>query len=172
VADLIADLTHEFRRYKHLADKALAGLSDEAFFHRPGAVVNAPALIVKHLAGNLLSRWTDFLTSDGEKPTRNRDREFVLTAEDTRADLMAAWEYGWGTLFAALAGLSTADLDGTVTIRGEPHTVEQALVRGLSHAAYHVGQILYLARLLNPSADWLTIPPGASQDHRPGYLKT
>jgi uncharacterized damage-inducible protein DinB len=170
MADLIADLTHEFRRHKALADRALAGLTDEAYFRRPGEAVNPPALIVKHLAGNLRSRWTDFLTTDGDKPTRDRDGEFVLTGEDTRAALTAAWEAGWGALFAALAGLTDADLGQAVTIRGEPHTVRQALVRGLTHAAYHTGQLLYLARLLNPGGDWLTIPPGGSRAHRPGYL--
>jgi hypothetical protein len=171
--DLIADVTHEFRKHKGYADKALAGLADEAYFHRPGEHVNPIALIIKHLAGNLLSRWTDFLTTDGEKPTRDRDNEFVLTPADTRASLTAAWERGWRVLFDTLSGLSDADLGKTVLIRGEPHRVQQALLRGLDHTAYHVGQILYLARLLNPGAEWLTIPPGASRTHRPagGYLK-
>jgi hypothetical protein len=173
MSDLIADVTHEFRKHKGYADKALAGLSDEAYVRRPGAAVNPVALIVKHLAGNLLSRWTDFLTTDGEKPSRDRDNEFVLTPADTRASLTAAWERGWQALFDALAGLTDADLGKTVPIRGEPHRVQQAILRGLDHAAYHVGQILYLARLLNPGGEWLTIPPGASRTHRPagGYLK-
>jgi uncharacterized damage-inducible protein DinB len=170
VADLIADVTHEFRRHKDIADKALAGLTDEAYFRRPGEAVNPVALIVKHLAGNLRSRWTDFLTTDGEKPDRDRDGEFTLTERDTRAALTAAWEAGWGALVAALAGLTDADLEQTVTIRGEPHRVRQALLRGLTHAAWHTGQILYVARLLNPGGEWLTIAPGASRQHRPGYL--
>ena len=94
--DLIPDVTHEFRKHKGYVDKALAGLSDEAYFHRPGEQVNSIALIVKHLAGNLLSRWTNFLTTDGDKPTRDRDNEFVLTPTDTRESLTAAWERSRG----------------------------------------------------------------------------
>ncbi len=126
----LADLDHEFRRHKRLADQAMAALDDAAFFHRPTADVNPIALIVKHLAGNLLSRWTDFLTTDGEKPTRDRDREFVLTEHDTRAALRDAWERGWQALLATLGTLRDGDLDRTVAIRGEPHTVRQALSRG------------------------------------------
>ena len=169
--DLLADLAREFRRHKGLADRALAQLDDRDFFRRPAEHVNPPALIVKHLAGNLASRWTDFLTSDGDKPTRDRDAEFTLTEQDTRASLLAAWERGWQALFDTLAGLSDADFGKTVTIRGEPHTVYRALVRGLTHAAYHTGQILYLARLLRPDGPWLTIPPGQSRAHSRGsYL--
>src|SRR5215211_9059364 len=157
---LIADVAHEFRWYKNMADKAMAELPDEAFFHRPGEQVNPVALIVKHVAGNLASRWTDFLTTDGEKPTRDRDGEFALTPADTRASLLAGWERGWGILFATLGGLTEADLDKTVTVRGEPHRVQQALLRSVNHTVYHVGQILYLARLFNPGGTWLTIPPG------------
>jgi uncharacterized protein YndB with AHSA1/START domain len=171
MSDLLADLAREFRRHKDLADCALAQLDDDAFFRRPAEHVNPPALIVKHLAGNLVSRWTDFLTSDGDKPTRDRDGEFTLTDQDSRAALMAAWERGWQTLFATLAGLGDADFSRVVTIRGEPHTVFQALVRNLDHAAYHTGQILYLARLLRPDGAWLTIPPGQSRAHTRGsYL--
>ena len=99
---LIADVHHEFRRHKQLADRAIEPLADEAFFRRPGEVVNSIALIVKHLAGNLLSRWTDFLTADGEKPTRNRDREFVIEPTDTCASLIAQWEAGWAAVFGTL----------------------------------------------------------------------
>src|SRR5437868_4546817 len=148
--DVLSDLTHEFRRHKEMADKAMSQLDDGQFFHRPGELVNPVALIVKHLAGNLLSRWTDFLTTDGEKPTRDRDDEFTLKPSDTRASLIAAWDAGWQAVFDALAGLTDADLGWTVSIRGEPHRVQQALLRGLDHAAYHTGQILYLGRLLNP----------------------
>jgi hypothetical protein len=171
MARLISDLIHEFRRHKELADRAMAEMSEEAFFHRPGEQVNPVALIVKHLAGNLASRWSDFLTTDGDKPTRDRDSEFFLTPADTRASLLARWERGWGTLFATLNGLTDADLGKTITIRGEPHRVQQALIRGATHAAYHVGQILYLARLLNPGGTWLTIPPGQSQKVGGAYLK-
>ncbi|HJZ60247.1 MAG TPA: DUF1572 family protein [Gemmataceae bacterium] len=171
MSDLIADVIFESRKYKNWADKALAGLSDEAFFRRPAEHVNPIALIVKHVAGNLLSRWTDFLTTDGEKPTRERDDEFTLAPGDTRVSLMAAWEAGWQALFDTLSGLSDADLGRTVIIRGEPHRVQQALLRGIDHSAYHTGQILYLARLLNPDSPWLTVPPGASRNLPGRYLK-
>jgi hypothetical protein len=115
------------------------------------------------------SRWTDFLTSDGEKPDRNRDSEFTIGAE-TREELLAGWEQGWSALYATLAALTDGDLERTVLIRREPHTVSQALLRGLSHATYHVGQLLYLARLHNPDGDWLTIAPGQSGVARAGYL--
>jgi uncharacterized damage-inducible protein DinB len=170
MSDLLAVLTHEFRRHKDLADRAIAPLSDEQFFVRPGSNVNPIALIVKHLAGNLRSRWTDLLTTDGEKPDRDRDAEFVLTADDTRARLLSAWDAGWEAVFATLDELEPADLDRPITIRGEPHTVQQALVRGLAHAAYHVGQILYLSRLLAPGSEWLTIPPGHSKSWYVKYL--
>jgi uncharacterized damage-inducible protein DinB len=167
----LPDLLHEFRRHKDLAGRALRDLSDAQFFQQLAPQVNSIAIIVKHLAGNLRSRWTDFLTSDGEKPDRRRDREFVVTPDDTRASLMAAWESGWETVLATVADLRESDLGRTVTIRGEPHTVFQTLLRGLSHAAYHVGQILYLARLLRPDGPWLTIAPGQSDVARGGYLK-
>jgi uncharacterized damage-inducible protein DinB len=161
--DFLDDVRHEFRRHKGLAARAMTGLDDDQFFHRPGPLVNPIALIVKHLAGNMVSRWTDFLTTDGEKPDRDRDGEFLLTDADTRSHLMAEWERGWSTLFATLDGLEEADLGRTVTIRGEPHSARQALMRGMTHVAYHTGQILYLARLIRPESDWLTIPPGRSR---------
>src|SRR5438105_10785267 len=154
---MLAHLRHEFGRYRDLADRALAHLDDQAFLRRPAAHVNPVALVVKHLAGNLASRWTDFLASDGDKASRDRDGEFVLTEQDTRANLRTAWERGWQALFDTLDSLGDSDLDRTVTIRGEPHQVAQALLRGLSHAAYHVGQILYLVRLWQPDSSWLTV---------------
>ena len=163
--DLLSDLLFEFHRHKELADKAIAQLDGEQFFQRPAPHVNSVAIIVKHLAGNLLSRWTDFLSTDGEKPTRNRDGEFQLTDADTRESLFAAWERGWEALFEAGKTLADSDLSKTVTIRGETHTVLQALLRGMSHATYHVGQILYLVRLVRPESTWLTIPPGQSRPH-------
>jgi uncharacterized damage-inducible protein DinB len=167
--DILSDLTHEFRRHKEMADKAMSQLDDGQFFHRPGELVNSVALIVKHMAGNLTSRWTDFLTTDGEKPTRDRDGEFRLTDQDTRQRLLAAWEAGWKTLFDTIAGLKESDLAKTVLIRGEPQTAYQALLRAATHAAYHVGQIAYLTRLLRPDATWLTIPPGQSRGVPGGY---
>lgn len=167
--NLLPDLLHEYRRHKDLADRALAQLGDDEFFQRPATHVNPVALIVKHLAGNLVSRWTDLLDSDGEKLSRNRDSEFVLTEGDTRADLAAAWERGWGALFNTVEQLEHSDLEKLVTIRGENHTVRQALLRGLSHLAYHTGQVLYLVRLLRPDSTWLTIAPGQSREHPAAY---
>lgn len=161
--EFLADLRHEFRRHKDIAERAMAQLDDRDFFLRPGEQVNPVALIVKHLAGNMASRWADFLTTDGEKPIRDRDGEFVLADQDTRENLMAAWDRGWAILFDTLSTLTGADLPATVTIRGEAHSARQALLRGMSHVAYHTGQILYLTRLLRPDSDWLTIPPGQSR---------
>jgi uncharacterized damage-inducible protein DinB len=166
---LIADLEHEFHQYRQLVERAMVQLDDEAFFRRIGEHVNPVALIVKHLAGNLLSRWTDFLTTDGDKPSRNRDNEFVITPDDTRSRLMERWQAGWSAAENTLQSLQDSDLQKTIAIRGEPHTVQQALLRGLNHAAYHTGQILYLVRFLKPDATWLTIAPGQSKSHRPGY---
>jgi hypothetical protein len=138
--------TREFRRAKALADGAMAQITAEQFFAAPSEGDNSVAIVVKHMGGNLLSRWTDFLTSDGEKPGRNRDVEFHITEGDTQQLLMAQWESGWGALFSALEPLSDADLTRTVTIRGEPLTVLQAINRQLTHYSYHVGQIVYIAK--------------------------
>lgn len=162
MSQVLTDILHELRRHKNLADKAMAGLDDDAFFRRPGEAVNPVALIVKHLAGSLLSRWTDFLMTDGEKPTRNRDQEFILAEGDTRAGLLADWDRGWQVMLTTIGSLTEADLARTVTIRGEAHTVQQAILRGTTHSAWHVGQILYVARLLKPAAPWLTVAPGKS----------
>jgi hypothetical protein len=148
----------------------MAHLDDQEFIRRPADHVNPVALIVKHLAGNLASRWTDFLATDGEKASRDRDGEFLLTEQDTRASLLAAWERGWEVLFDTLGGLGEPDLDKSVTIRGERHRVPQALLRGLSHTAYHTGQILYLVRLWRPESPWLTVPPGQSRKVGGAYL--
>lgn len=174
---LLETVRREFARHKKVCDGAMAQLDDRAFFAVPAlagssatAVVNSPALIVKHLAGNLTSRWSDFLRSDGDKPNRDRDREFLIEPQDTRDHLISAWETGWSTLFATLDSLKAADLSKTVTIRGEAHLVEEALIRGLTHAAYHAGQIAYLSRFLNPEGAWQTIPPGQSKTYRNPYL--
>jgi hypothetical protein len=119
----------------------------------------------------MVSRWTDFLTTDGEKPSRDRDSEFLLDESDTRANLTAAWERGWSALVATLGGLTDADLVRTITIRGEPQSVRQALLRGLGHVAYHTGQILYLARWLRPDSPWVTIAPGQSRGFPGDYRK-
>lgn len=167
---MIDDLRREFQRHRRLAEAAAAGLDDAAFFQQPAPAVHSVAVIVKHLAGNFRSRWTNFLGSDGDKPDRNRESEFVIEGNDSRTSLMTAWQSGWSVLEQLLDGLGEADLARIVTIRGEPHTVQQALLRGLTHTAWHTGQILYIARLLNPTAPWLTIAPGASASHRANYL--
>lgn len=156
-------LLREFRGIKQLADGAMAQVDDQAFFAAPGPEDNSIAIIVKHVGGNLLSRWRDFLTADGEKPNRDRDSEFVVDSADTRAQLMAIWESGWQTLFAALEPLGDGDLSRTVKIRGEALTVLQAANRQLTHYAYHAGQIVYVAKHLRGSA-WksLSIPKGQS----------
>ena len=169
---VVAAFAHEFERHRLLIDRALHGLSDDDFFRFPGEQVNPIARIVKHLAGNVSSRWSDFLTTDGDKPAHDRDQEFVLGPADTRANLMAAWQHAWSTVAATLRDLGDDDLDRTVTIRGEPHTVFQALLRGVTHLAYHTGQIVYVARMWRSDAPWLTISPGASRDHDAGrYLR-
>ena len=162
----LEDITFSFRKQKEWAEQAILQLEDE-FFHKPGEHSNSVAAIVKHLAGNLRSRWTDFLTSDGDKPWRDRDDEFVIGQEDTRARLLAAWQEGWDALFATLSSLGEADLLKGVTIRGEGHTVLQAIDRGLAHAAYHAGQVLYVARLVR-RGEWryITVPPGQSRQFK------
>ena len=141
----LKDALAVFRQYKKLAEGAMAQVSDEELASVLDAEMNSIALVVKHMAGNMRSRWTDFLTTDGEKPDRNRDSEFVEPPA-TRAELMAAWEDGWSRVWAALEPLSDDDLGRTITIRGEPHSVMQAIQRQIAHYAYHVGQIVLLAK--------------------------
>ena len=160
----LADALAEFRKYKTFADKAIAQVSDENLFRCIDPESNSVALLVKHLSGNMRSRWSDFLTTDGEKPDRNRDSEFETDEADTKEALLARWEAGWRLLFAALDPLTDDDLQKTVTIRGEPHTVLQAIIRQLTHYASHVGQIVFLAKHL-AGAQWqtLSIPRGKSR---------
>lgn len=146
----------EFRGVKALADKALAQLDDEQFFASPDAETNSVAINVKHIAGNLRSRWTDFLTTDGEKPDRNRDQEFIIAAADTRPVLVERWERGWQILFDTLASLRPDDVMRSVQIRSEPHTVVQAVHRQFTHYGYHVGQIVGLAKQ-HRVRDWKTL---------------
>jgi len=169
---MLADIKTEFRRYQKMAESAMADLDDDAFFQKPGEAVNPIALIVKHVGGNLRSRWTDFLTTDGEKPDRNRDREFLILEGDTRERLMTIWQNGWTALWSTLDSLSESDCERIITIRGEKLTVRQAALRSVTHTAYHVGQILYLARWLRPDRKWLTIAPGQSQQWSGQYLPT
>jgi hypothetical protein len=152
-----------FRGYRRMAEGAMSQLSDLEFFHLPDPESNSIALIVKHIAGNLRSRWTEFLTSDGEKPDRDRDQEFILTSTDTREELMRRWEKSWETVFNSIQALKPEDITRTVYIRREPHTVLQATNRSMLHTSYHVGQILYLGKHLR-GTQWktLSIPKGMS----------
>ena len=151
-----------FRYYKKLAERAMEQVTDEQLFEVLDGEANSIAIIVKHMYGNMRSRWMDFLTSDGEKPDRNRDSEF----EDppaTREGLMNLWEQGWNYLFTALEPLSDPDMDRTITIRGEAHSVMQAINRQMGHYSYHCGQIIFLAKHFQHDR-WksLTIPRGKS----------
>ena len=154
-----------FRSNKGWADKAVAQLPDDQLHVALDPNTNCIAVIMKHVAGNLLSRWTDFLTTDGEKPWRNRDDEFVDTLA-ARDELIAYWESGWQRLFDSLAGLTPDDVGRTVTIRGEPHSVPLAMQRSLAHCGYHVGQIILIARIL-AGDNWttITIPRGGSANY-------
>ncbi len=160
----LEDVIAQFRALKRMADRALVQVDDQQYFAQLDAESNSLALIVKHVAGNLISRWTDFLTADGEKPDRKRDSEFLIEPGDTRAVLTARWETGWQRLFDALAPLSADDLLRTVRIRGEGHTVVQAVNRQLAHYADHVGQIVFLAKhCAGPNWKTLSIPRGQSE---------
>ena len=154
----LTDSIDLFRYYKKLGERAMAQCPDEGLFTLLDAESNSIAIVVKHMAGNMRSRWTDFLTSDGEKPDRNRDTEFEGPPA-TRAELLEMWEGGWKLLFGALEQLSDADLTRTITIRTEPHSVTQAINRQVAHYCYHVGQIVYLARhFAGDKWQTLTIP--------------
>jgi hypothetical protein len=159
----IENALEEFRGMKALADKAVAQVSDEEFFRAIDPESNSIAVIMKHLAGNMRSRWTDFLTSDGEKADRHRDTEFELESEDRRA-IEERWEEGWRIVFGAIEPLKTEDLLRKVTIRREPHTIVEAVNRQLTHYGEHVGQIIFLAKHLKSSA-WrtLSVPRGMSE---------
>ena len=153
----------QLRKLKAQAEKAMAQADDQQFFALIDPDANSIALIVKHVAGNMRSRWTDFLTTDGEKPDRNRDTEFETRAGDTRAALLARWEDGWGRLLTTMSSLRPEDLQKTVTIRGEAQTVLQAINRQMSHYAAHVGQIVLLAKhFAGPKWQTLSIPKRVS----------
>lgn len=149
------DAIQSFRSYKKMAERAMEQISDEEFFALIDAESNSIAVIIKHIAGNLHSRWSDFLTSDGEKENRYRDTEFEMIG-DTRESLMKFWETGWQTLFDNVEPLIPEDFSRTVPIRGEPHTIAEALNRQMTHYAYHVGQIVLLAKHFR-SAEWKTL---------------
>jgi uncharacterized damage-inducible protein DinB len=156
------------RTYKGLADDAIAQVDDAQFATALGGDENSIALVVKHMAGNLRSRWTDFFTSDGEKPDRDRDGEFELGGADGRAALMEAWEAGWAIFLAVLDGLTPEDFDRPVRIRGEPYTVIRAVQRGVAHACYHTGQIVLLGKhFAGPEWRTLSIARGQSRTFDP-----
>src|SRR5512140_3045558 len=157
----VEDTLTLFRYYKKLAERAMEQVTDEQLFATLDEETNSIAIVVKHMAGNMRSRWTDFLTTDGEKPDRNRDAEFEPETAGSRTDLMLLWEAGWKVLFDALAPLSDQDLGTKVAIRNEPHSVMQAINRQIAHYSYHVGQIVFLAKHLRAD-DWkvLTVPRG------------
>ena len=157
----------QFRGHKRMAESAMAQLRDEDFFVTLDPESNSIAILVKHLAGNMRSRFTDFLTTDGEKPDRFRDREFELGPATTRAEVMKWWEGGWNVVLATIESLKPEDVMRTVTVRGEPHTVLQAINRQIAHYAQHTGQIVFLAKHLR-SKEWktLSIPRGKSESYK------
>jgi hypothetical protein len=162
--DYLADALSSFRAYKKLADKAIAQTTDEELFVKLDEEANSIAIVMKHIAGNMISRWTDFLTTDGEKPDRNRDMEFVIE-NSSKDDLLAYWERGWKCVFDAIEPLAPEDFSKSVTIRGQEHTIVQAINRQLMHYAYHIGQIVFLAKHFR-STEWqsLSIPRNRSAE--------
>jgi hypothetical protein len=160
----IDEAFRSLRGHKRLADESIAQLSDKEFFAVPDAESNSVGIIIKHMAGNMRSRFTDFLTTDGEKPDRNRDQEFIIAADATRAEILAVWEQYWQLVFETLNGIGPEDLERMVAIRGEPHSVLQAINRQVAHYAYHVGQIVFLAKHWK-GAEWKTVsvPKGKSE---------
>ncbi|HYM74404.1 MAG TPA: DUF1572 family protein [Candidatus Dormibacteraeota bacterium] len=164
-AHYLEEARRQMRGHKRMGESAMTQLRDEDFFVTLDPEANSVAILVKHLAGNMRSRFTDFLTSDGEKPDRFRDREFEVTSATTRADVMKWWEEGWACVFSAIDPLQPEDVMRTVTIRGEPHTVLQAINRQIAHYAQHIGQIVFLAKHLR-SSEWktLSIPRGKSEE--------
>ena len=162
VDSTISSIRSEFERYHAVAEGALTQMGHDAFFHAPDSDANSVAILVKHMAGNLTSRWTNFLTTDGEKPHRDRDSEFELTPEDTRETLMTRWSASWQLVFHELGRLNDADLGRAVYLRGQPLSVSAALLRQFAHSVYHVGQIITLARQQSKSWQSLSVPRGGS----------
>src|SRR2546426_8004907 len=159
------DALRRFRDYKKLAERAFAQIANEEFFRTLDEESNSIAINMKHMAGNMISRWTDFLTTDGEKPERNRDLEFVMLPETSKDDMLAYWERGWQCVFDAVEPLKPEDLMRTIRVRGQDHTVVQAINRQLAHYAYHVGQIVFLAKHFK-SSEWqsLSVPKNRSAE--------
>ena len=161
--EYLADAIASFRSYKKLADKAIAQVTDEELFVTLDEESNSVAVVIKHMAGNMISRWTDFLTTDGEKPDRTRDMEFVIESNTTRDVVISYWERGWKCVFDAIEPLTPVDFERRVSIRGQEHTIVQAINRQLSHYSYHIGQIAFLAKHFR-SSEWqsLSIPRNRS----------
>lgn len=166
-AHYLEEARRQMRAYKRMAEGAMTQLRDEDFLVTLDPEANSIAILVKHLAGNMHSRFTDFLTTDGEKPDRFRDREFEVTSTTTRGEVMKWWEEGWACVFAAIDPLKADDVMREVTIRGQPHTVLQAINRQIAHYAQHIGQIVFLAKHLR-SSEWktLSIPRGKSEEYK------
>jgi len=161
----VKDSLLQFRKYKKMGEDAISQVSEIDFFKLLDKDANNIALIVKHMAGNMRSRWTDFLTSDGEKPNRNRDTEFEIFGDDSKESLMKRWEEGWQLAFDAIEPLKDDSLLETIYIRSEPHSVMQAINRQLTHYAYHIGQIVFLAKhFAGPKWKSLSIPKGKSKE--------
>jgi hypothetical protein len=171
-AHYLEEIKRQFRGHKRTGEAAMAQLEDMDFFVTLDPESNSVAALVKHIAGNARSRFTDFLTRDGEKPDRFRDEEFEVSAKTTREEVLHWWEQAWSHVFSALDLLQPEDVQRTVTIRQEPHTVMQALNRALAHYAQHIGQIVFLAKHLR-SSQWqtLSIPRGKSEDYKAGSPK-
>src|SRR5437868_1726432 len=171
-AHYLEEAFRQMRGQKRLAEGAIAQLSDEEMFRVLDPESNSVAILMKHMAGNMRSRFTDFLTTDGEKPTRHRDQEFVIDANTTRDAVIRRWEEGWTILLSTLQSLTPDDVMKTVTVRGEPHTVLQAINRQIAHYAHHSGQILFLAKHLRGSY-WktLSVPRGMSEEFNSGKVK-
>jgi hypothetical protein len=165
-AEYLKDVRAQFVKLKELAEKALTQVHDDELNVTLDAESNSIAVIMKHMAGNMRSRWTDFLTTDGEKPDRERDQEFVIDGTNSRAQILATWEDGWSCLFAAISALTPNDLGKKVQIRGQGHTVVEAINRQLIHYAEHVGQIVLLAKhYAGPNWQSLSIPRGKSKEY-------
>jgi hypothetical protein len=163
----LEEARRQLRGHKRMGEGAMNQLRDEDFFVTLDPEANSVAVLVKHMAGNMRSRFTDFLTGDGEKPGRFRDREFEITPATTRGEVMSWWEEGWTCVFEAIDPLKPEDVMRTVTIRGEPHTVLQAINRQIAHYAQHIGQIVFLAKHVR-SSEWktLSIPRGKSEEYK------
>jgi hypothetical protein len=163
----LEEARRQFRGHKRMGERAMEQLRDDDFFATLDPESNSVAILVKHLAGNMRSRFTDFLTTDGEKPNRFRDQEFELNPATTRADVMKWWEDGWKVVLATIESLKPEDVMRTVTVRGEPHTVMQAINRQIAHYAQHTGQIVFLAKHLR-SSEWktLSVPRGKSEEFK------